>query len=101
VAQTGAAITNNTVANNQNICAGAIPAAFTGTMPIGGVPSTTRFTEEFNGGLLSSNFTISANQGTLLLGSSAVNSYGRAGTNGALYANNYSVAAGNRGTLDS
>ena len=97
-----ATLANNTIAGASLICVGSSPAALTGSTPTGGAVATfNRFTEEFNGGALSPNFTISSNSGSLAVLSSTVNSYGRTGTAGSIYANNYNITAGNYADLDS
>ena len=93
----------NTISGAQASCASFIPSILTGTVPVSnGSPifSGYKINEDFNGNLVPLGWNLSLNQNALLNSITSINSYGRIGTLGAIYANNFVVNSGYRAQLN-
>lgn len=93
----------NTISGAQASCGSFIPSILTGTAPVSnGTPAFSgyKINEDFNGNLVPLGWNLSLNQNTLLNAITSINSYGRTGTLGAIYANNYVVTSGYRAQLN-
>lgn len=100
VVNVSAPITGNTIGTAQTICSGSAPTPLTGSLAginedMNGITSTAGLTTAG----LPAGWTMTLNQNNLVTGFNT-NSYGRAGTAGAIRVDNYNVGVGNTAQMD-